>query len=46
MGQLMDFDTDHLYAQRPPLTLHLIETPFDTSANRADSDQAGLLRAA
>ena len=34
------------YAQRPPLTLYLIETPFNSFANRADPDQAALLRAA
>ena len=28
------------------LTLYLIETPFDTFANRADTDQAALVRAA
>ena len=28
------------------LSLHLIETPFNTFANREDPDQAALLRAA
>ena len=28
------------------LTLHLIEMPFDAFANRADPDQAALVRAA
>ena len=28
------------------LTLYLIETPFNTSANRADPDQAAHIRAA
>ena len=28
------------------LTLYLIETPFNTFANRADPDQAALIRAA
>ena len=28
------------------LTLYLIETPFDAFANRADPDQAALVRAA
>ena len=29
-----------------PLTLYLIETPFNTFAKRADPDQAALVRAA
>ena len=29
-----------------PLTLYLIETPFNAFANRADPDQAALVRAA
>ena len=28
------------------LTIYLIESPFDTFANRADPDQAALVRAA
>ena len=40
------------YAQKPhlnahaDLTLNLIETPFNTFANRADRDQTALVRAA
>ena len=34
------------YAPLRSLTLYLIETPFNTFANRADPDQAALLRAA
>ena len=33
-------------SQNSDLTLYLIETPFNTFANRADPDQAALLRAA
>ena len=33
------------YVQKPPLTLYLIETPFNPFANRADPDQAALVRA-
>ena len=35
-----------LAAAHVPLTLHLIETPFTASTNRADPDQAALVRAA
>ena len=37
------------FAIRPPilpLTLYVIETPFDAFANRPDPDQAALVRAA
>ena len=34
------------YAQKPPFTLNLIEMPFDTFTNRAEPDQAALVRAA
>ena len=35
-----------IYEQKPSLTLYLIETPFNPFANRADPDQAALVRAA
>ena len=35
-----------LFDEHFPLTLYLIETPFNIFANRADPDQAALLRAA
>ena len=34
------------YAQKPPLTLYLVETPFNAFSNRVDPDQAALVRAA
>ena len=35
-----------LIVQKPPITLYLKQAPFDAFANRADPDQAALIRAA
>ena len=35
-----------IHAQKPHLTLYLIETPFNTFANRVDPDQSALVRTA
>ena len=35
-----------MHVQAYPLTLYLIMTPFNTFANRADPNQAALIRAA
>ena len=41
---VMAVPNEHL--SLPHATLYLIEMPFDSFANRADSDQAALVRAA
>ena len=36
----------HVLSGQLPLTLHLMETPFNALANGADTDQAALVRTA